>query len=86
MDQLWALLEDWWPGFLEAAGLAGWQLLARDPLARRFWLLRGRLWALLEDWWLGILETAGLAAWVAGGQASTGQKVWVLLRPAVGPI
>jgi len=22
-DRLWALLEDWWPGILEAAGLAG---------------------------------------------------------------
>ena len=22
---LWALLEDWWPAILEAAGLAGWQ-------------------------------------------------------------
>ena len=27
--RLWALLEDWWPGFLEAAGLAAWQLLTR---------------------------------------------------------
>ena len=53
---MWVLLEDWWPGLLEAAGLAGLQLLA--------WLVGGDLLARK----LRGLALAGwqLLAWQAG--------------------
>ena len=45
---LWPLLEDWWPGILEAAGLAGWVAGGQGSTGQKVWLLSTPIFDLIE--------------------------------------
>ena len=48
VGRLWALLEAWWPGILEAAGLAGWMAGGQGSTGQKVWLPSTTIFDLIE--------------------------------------